>query len=582
MSVDASLNSGLVSRFEQLAADRAEHVAIEDDRERVTFGELSMHAHRVARALTDRGLQGKRVAMLVTQSARWVETFYGIALASGVIVPLSHLHPENEQRYFVEAAGAEVLIVSDELKGNVSGYSSGRAVLSIDELRSAGEPGARAPSRDDDVALILYTSGTTGKPKGALITHGNLASLGELVGRAWAWTVDDVLLHALPLHHLHGLGISLLVSLTAGGKSRMLERFDSDRMWEEMGRSTVLMGVPTMHKKLLDAFDSAPAATQARWRAHAAGLRLLTSGSAALPASVAERWRSLTGNYPLERFGMTEIGVGTSNPLDGERRPGTCGLPLPGMEIRIVTEDGSDAPPGEPGEIWIKGPSVFKGYDANPQATREAFVDGWFRSGDTACWDDGYVKILGSDLDRHSEEWWLQAECARNRGARQRTCWNRRRGGGRLARRDLGRDRGGCRSFTRRRRARRASIAGLGEASHRFLQGPEARRRPPRFSAKSRGKGAEARAQTAALGKARLSGAETVEIRGPAHNGRGAGLGSPRGVWGQSPHHDEPARPAPAFARRAMVTRRDRRAKPLVTTKFDANTMQSSIAYVPS
>jgi malonyl-CoA/methylmalonyl-CoA synthetase len=176
----------------------------------------------------------------------------------------------------------------------------------------------------------------------------------------------------------------------------MLQRFDAERMWQEMERATVLMGVPTMHKKLLDAYDAAGPAQQARWRRHAAGLRLVTSGSAALPLTVGERLRELTGSYPLERFGMTEIGVGASNPLEGERRPGSCGLPLAGMEVRVVVESGRDANPGEPGEIWIRGPTVFKGYDGNEQATREAFRDGWFLSGDTAMWlEGGYLRILG-------------------------------------------------------------------------------------------------------------------------------------------------------------------------------------------
>jgi len=151
-----------------------------------------------------------------------------------------------------------------------------------------------------------------------------------------------------------------------------------------------------MHKKLLDSFDAADPATRARWAAHAAKLRLLTSGSAALPATVGERLRELTGRYPLERFGMTEIGVGATNPVDGERVPGSCGPALQGMQLRIVKDDGSDAPPGEPGEIWIRGPSVFSGYDDNAEATREAFTEGWFRSGDTATFlDHGYVKIMG-------------------------------------------------------------------------------------------------------------------------------------------------------------------------------------------
>jgi malonyl-CoA/methylmalonyl-CoA synthetase len=176
----------------------------------------------------------------------------------------------------------------------------------------------------------------------------------------------------------------------------MLRGFDAERMWNELGRASVLMGVPTMHKKLLDALDRAEPADRERWARNAAGLRLVTSGSAALPSTVGERWRALSGCYPLERFGMTEIGVGMSNPIDGERVPGSCGPVLPGMQIRIVDEHGQDCAPGQSGEIWIRGPSVFAGYDANPDATREAFQDGWFKSGDTATFiDSGYVRILG-------------------------------------------------------------------------------------------------------------------------------------------------------------------------------------------
>ena len=388
----------LLSRFLEVTHERGAHVAIDDDWQSVTFAALATHAERVATELVAANLgHGARVSMLVTQSARWVEAFFGIVLAGGVAVPLSHLHPEAEQRWFVEVSGARGLIVSEDLEAKVAGYSEGRPVLRIETLRDSTREAIEPVRRDgDEPAVILYTSGTTGKPKGALITHDNLAHLARLVADAWHWSKKDVLLHALPLHHLHGLGISLFVALLSGSRTRMLSRFDVARAWEEIGKSSVLMGVPTMHKKLLDALEGADAMARERWREHAAGLRLVTSGSAALPLTVGERWRELNGNYPLERFGMTEIGVGLTNPVDGERRPGTCGKPLNGMEIRVVTEAGSDAAPGEAGEIWIRGPTVFKGYDGNEQATREAFSDGWFRSGDTACWtDDGYLKILG-------------------------------------------------------------------------------------------------------------------------------------------------------------------------------------------
>lgn len=390
------MKSTLVSRFLELTGADNTRIAIHDDLEQVGFAELGGRAARVAGALRARGLSGKRVAMLVTQGSGWVEAFFGGVLADATLVPLSHLHPEAEQRWFVETSRSSAIIVSQNLAERVAPYAGDRPVLAVEELRVHAEPAEPADSDNDDTALILYTSGTTGKPKGALITHENLAATARLLASAWKWSPEDTLLHSLPLHHLHGLGIALFTSLLAGAGTRMLARFDAARLWDAMGEATVLMGVPTMHKKLLDALDAADAATQARWRKNAAHLRLVTSGSAALPTTVGERWRALTGDYPLERFGMTEIGVGMTNPVDGERRPGSCGRTLPGMQIRIVGDGGADVVPGEAGEIWIRGPSVFKGYDERDEATRKAFVDGWFKSGDTATWlGGGYAKILG-------------------------------------------------------------------------------------------------------------------------------------------------------------------------------------------
>lgn len=390
------LKSPLIARFEEVTGAGGARIAIHDDRERVSFAELGRRAAAVGAELRARGLGGKRVAMLVAQGSGWVESLFGILLAGATAVPLSHLHPAAEQAWFVEVSGSAAVIVSEDMAELVAPYAGERPVLRIEALRQSALPSSGSPSAADDVAVILYTSGTTGKPKGALISHLNLESVARLLGSAWQWSDEDVLLHSLPLHHLHGLGIALFTSLLAGGRTRMLERFDAAILWEEMANATVLMGVPTMHKKLIDALDAAEPETRARWAAHARGLRLVTSGSAALPITLGERWRDLSGDYPLERFGMTEIGVGMANPVAGERVPGSCGPVLPGMRIRIVTEDGRDAGPGEAGEIWLKGPSIFLGYDGNPEATREAFTEGWFKSGDTACYlDDGYVKILG-------------------------------------------------------------------------------------------------------------------------------------------------------------------------------------------
>jgi malonyl-CoA/methylmalonyl-CoA synthetase len=218
------------------------------------------------------------------------------------------------------------------------------------------------------------------------------------LAEAWAWSDSDVLLHVLPLHHLHGLGIAMLSAIGAGAAVLFLGGFEARATWEAMSEATVFMAVPTIHAKLFAAFDQADDATKSRFSAGAHALRLITSGSAALPVTVGERWRALTGAYPLERFGMTEIGVGMSNPLAPEkRRPGTVGVPLRTVRTRIVADDGSDA---DSGELWIAGPSVFAAYHGRPDATRDAFVEQggerWFKTGDTVSRGaDGYLRVLG-------------------------------------------------------------------------------------------------------------------------------------------------------------------------------------------
>jgi malonyl-CoA/methylmalonyl-CoA synthetase len=338
------------------------------------------------------------VAILVSPGGAWVEALLGVLLAGGCAVVLSPLHPVPESRYFLEDAGATVIVVSGDLEARTAPLAAGRRVLRMDDLRGASVASFTPSALADDPALQLYTSGTTGKPKGAVITHGNLAVQQGLLAEAWGWGDEDVLVHALPLHHLHGLGIALLTALGAGAAARMLTHFDAAAVWEAMAASTVLMAVPTMYTRLFAAFDATDALTRARWADAAGKLRLATSGSAALPVTLGERWKAITGSYPLERFGMTEIGVGMTNPRAGERRPGTVGLPLPTVETRIVGDDGKDCVSGE---LWIRGPSVFAGYFGKEEATRAAFVpaqDGaaWFRTGDTVTRDDaGYFRILG-------------------------------------------------------------------------------------------------------------------------------------------------------------------------------------------
>jgi malonyl-CoA/methylmalonyl-CoA synthetase len=331
-------------------------------------------------------LCGARVALLAEPGALFVQAFYGILYAGGCAVVLSPLHPAPEMRWMCSDAEVECVIATAAMTATASAVCD--RVRGAESLLQCA-PGPLPSPLAVDPALQLYTSGTTGKPKGAVLTHDNLSMQQEVLGEAWEMCESDMLLHALPLHHMHGLCIALLTALGAGASVRMLPRFDANAVWDSMGSSTVWMAVPTMYAKLMAAFDAADPETRRMWGAGARGLRLATSGSAALPVSLGLRWNEVAGAYPVERFGMSEIGVGASNPVHGERKPGTVGLPLRTVELKVVDD-----------ELWIAGPSVFAEYHKRPEATAAAFVvEGgkrWFRSGDTVALDaDGYVRILG-------------------------------------------------------------------------------------------------------------------------------------------------------------------------------------------
>jgi malonyl-CoA/methylmalonyl-CoA synthetase len=397
-----SSSSPLLSAWRR--SSELDAVAVVDDAHGETdWRTLDARARAVAASLLTSPITvapRERVALLVAPGASFLEAFFGVLLAGGTVVVLSPLHPEPETTYFCDDAGVRTILVSADLASHLAPPTvAGRRVVDVAALASTA-PADPVPGRElpdvaaDAPALQLYTSGTTGKPKGAVITHENLGVQARLLDDAWAVSRDDVLLHALPLHHMHGLAIALLTAVAAGATTRMLPAFDARRVWDEMPRATVFMAVPTMYQRLFAAFDQAEDATRAKWAASARALRLATSGSAALPVGLAERWRAITGEIPVERFGMTEIGVGMTNPLAGPRKPGHVGHPLPSVEARIVGDDGADAASGE---LWIRGPSVFAGYHERPDATRAAFAaDGWFRTGDTVTRDaDGWFKILG-------------------------------------------------------------------------------------------------------------------------------------------------------------------------------------------
>ncbi|MFO0762092.1 MAG: AMP-binding protein [Byssovorax sp.] len=392
------MRSPLLTRFRDLAGHG--RIAVRDDHGARSYADLFTRA-LVARdclCAGDPSLAGRRVALLASPSSAWVEAFLGVLLGGGVALPLSPLYPPAELAWFAADAGADTLILSPEHAARAEAIAQDRRVIPIADLFAGAphEPASIAEIPADATALLLYTSGTTGKPKGAMLSHEAIFTQASLLHAAWGMREDDTLLHALPLHHLHGLGISLLTCLLAGAEARMLPRFEAHRVWDALAGATVWMAVPTMYQKLFEAFDAESESTQARWAEHARGLRLATSGSAALPVTLAARWKALTGAIPLERFGMTEIGVGMSNPLDPEaRRPGSVGPALPTVESKIVDDHGQISETG-PGELLIRGPSLFQGYWQRDEATKSAFRDGWFCTGDIAERSaDGYVRLLG-------------------------------------------------------------------------------------------------------------------------------------------------------------------------------------------
>jgi malonyl-CoA/methylmalonyl-CoA synthetase len=246
--------------------------------------------------------------------------------------------------------------------------------------------------------MILYTSGTTSKPKGVVLTHKNIQSQITTLIEAWGWLKEDHILHILPLHHTHGIINALLCALWSGASCEMLPKFDTKVMWERFvqGNVSIFMAVPTIYYRLISYWEEASEDDQKKMSDAASKLRLMVSGSAALPVQTFEKWERITGHRLLERYGMTEIGMALSNPLSGERRPGFVGTPLPGVTARLVDDKNEEiTEEGVPGEIQIKGSNVFKEYWKKPEATEEVFKEGWFCTGDAAVLENGYFKILG-------------------------------------------------------------------------------------------------------------------------------------------------------------------------------------------
>jgi malonyl-CoA/methylmalonyl-CoA synthetase len=384
------------------ALSHPDHTAVVAAEGTFTYRDLLDASARVAARLLEGrpDLEEARVAFLAPAGWHYVATQWGIWRAGGVAVPLATSHPPAELEYVIRDADAEVVVVHPDFADTLRSLAPVKAARLIETPEALEHPTHHAPRTgvaEGRRAMIVYTSGTTGKPKGVVTTHANLRAQVTTLISAWGWTADDAILLVLPLHHVHGIVNVLTCALWAGARCEMHAKFDAARVWNRFGDGdlTLFMAVPTIYSRLIAAWEAAPPERREVWSAGAARLRLMVSGSAALPVRTLERWREISGHTLLERYGMTEIGMALSNPLRGERRPGFVGTPLPDVAVRLVDDAGRTVPAGSPGEIEVRGPNVFLDYWRRPDATAAAFHDGWFRTGDTAVLENGAYRILG-------------------------------------------------------------------------------------------------------------------------------------------------------------------------------------------
>jgi len=385
--------------FERAARFGAQ-TAIVDPTGRFSYAMLAARTNAVAAGLVDRGVQpGDRVAYLLDPGFEHVAVQWGIWRAGGIAVPLAVSHPERELAHVIDDATPSLMVADPgEYLARLAGLARDRGipVASPGELQPDSRP-ALPEVRAEQPALVIYTSGTTGRPKGVVTTHTNLRAQTTTLVDAWEWRETDRSLHVLPLHHIHGLINALSCALWCGAAVEFLSPFDALRAWERLGSGeiTFFTAVPTVYARLIGAWEASDPALRRRWRRGLDGVRVMCSGSAALPVSTLEQWETMTGHRLLERYGMTEIGMALGNPLHGRRRAGTVGVPFPDVALRLVDEVGQVVPDGAVGELEVQSAQVFQEYWQRPEETAKAFRDGWFLTGDVAIREDGYYRLLG-------------------------------------------------------------------------------------------------------------------------------------------------------------------------------------------
>lgn len=403
-------NQNLFAALRAAFPEDLDQIAVEtDDELAYSWRDLDRATAMMANLLRSLALpEGARIAVQVEKSVEAMMLYLATLRAGYVFLPLNTAYQSAEIEYFIGNAEPAVVVCSPKNFGWVSriAFQAGTKnvfTLGDDRTGSLLDRAAQHSDRheiavkgEDDLAAILYTSGTTGRSKGAMLTHGNLLSNAQVLKKYWGWVPGDVLIHALPIFHVHGLFVAIHGALLNGSRMIWLSKFDPRKVIEAMPRASVFMGVPTLYVRLL--------AEAGLTREAVRNMRLFIAGSAPLLIETFNAWRERTGHTILERYGMSETIMLTSNPYDakdGERRGGTVGFPLPGVGLRVVGDDGRPLPTGEIGGIQVQGPNVFKGYWRMPEKTAEEFTaDGWFKTGDVGKVDErGYVSIVGRSKD---------------------------------------------------------------------------------------------------------------------------------------------------------------------------------------
>lgn len=370
-----------------------------------SYNDLAQRARQIAGAICSRtGGDPVPVLFLFPSGFDYVAVQWAIWMAGAIAVPVHTAHPPEEIAYLAEDTGTKLLLYDIALADKVAAALPDPATGSSLEQLLAGTPAALPAVAIDRDALMIYTSGTTGRPKGVVMSHRQLDSQMRSLSEAWGWCADDRILNVLPMHHVHGVVNITCCALYNGATVELQAGFDPAAVASRMrsGTLTLFMAVPTIYHKLIQHFEQLPERDQKEWQEGMHKMRLMISGSAALPVPVLERWQAVSGHILLERYGMTEIGMALSNSLNGTRKPGYVGYPLPLVSVKLADENGQTiATPDTPGELYIKGDTVFKRYWNRPEETAASFEDGWFKTGDIAERNsEGCYRILG----RHSSD----------------------------------------------------------------------------------------------------------------------------------------------------------------------------------